>query len=195
LVSRIARENNPKLYTEIIPLVEYDFSPCTGCGSCYKTGQCVAKDDFNKVMAKVNKADGLIVVSAHYAPLPSKLVMLLEKAEQIAFLPRFHDGERRSPLYGKPAGIIGHGGGTEQNMKGYKTVVLSTIANALMYPIEMDIVRMGPDQVPGVIFPVAKVNLNHANIFPVQEYDWDDIHQRISPLVMEVVRRMNNDEE
>lgn len=188
LAGRLAGRLNPQIHTEIIALADYEFTPCIGCGSCYQSGQCCQKDDFNIVQAKLQKADGLIVVSAHYAPIPSKLAMLLEKSEQLAFLPRFRKDSCRSPLYGKPAGIIGHGGGTADIMEGYKNVVLRTIANALAYPIDMDIVRI--DQTPGVIFPVAKVSLDPDSPFPVQEYDWADIEQRIAPLVTEVASRM-----
>lgn len=188
LVRHMATEINPGITCEIIPLVNYDFSPCIGCGICYKAGQCYSNDDFNHVLDSVNRADGLVIVSPHYAPIPSKLAMFLEKAEQIAFLPRFHDDSRRSLLYGKPVGIIGHGGGTEEIMKGYETVVLRTIANALMYPIDMDIVRIG--SVPGVIFPVAEVQRKTDILFPLQEYDMEDIKKRITPLVKEVLNRM-----
>lgn len=140
----------------------------------------------------MNTADGLIVVSAHYAPIPSKLAILLEKAEQIAFLGRFHGDLCRSSLFGKPAAIIGHGGGTEEIMNGYKTVVLKAIANALMYPIDMDIIRIGDDRDPGVVFPVAKVSKDPDSPFPVQEYDWPDIQRRITPIVQALAGRMLN---
>lgn len=191
LAGAIAGEISPEIETAIIPLVEYEFTPCTGCGRCFHSGSCCQEDDFNHVMATINRADGLIVVSAHYAPIPSKLAMLLEKAEQIAFLPRFHDDSRRSPLYGRPAGIIGHGGGTTEIMEGYKNVVLRTIANALAYPIDMDIIRIGEDQVPGVIFPVKQVSKNPGYPFPHQEYDWTEIRLGIAPLVREVVTRIS----
>lgn len=82
----------------------------------------------------------LFIVSAHYAPISSKLSILLEKIEQLAFLKRFNDENYRSPLFGRPVGIIGHGGGTEEIIKYYKAPVLDSIRNALSYPVEMDIV-------------------------------------------------------
>lgn len=66
--------------------------------------------------------------------------MLLEKMEQLAFLKRFNDDGYRSPLYKRPVGIVGHGGGTEEVVQSYRRQVIDTIANAMSYPIEMDIV-------------------------------------------------------
>jgi hypothetical protein len=110
--------------------------------------------------------------------------MLLEKMEQIAFLPRFHNDNDRSPLYHKPVGIIGHGGGTEAIIKGYKNVVINTIANALMYPIEMDIVGINEEWPYGVVFPIKEVHKEEDSIFPIQIYDFLDIRKRIEPLVI-----------
>jgi len=98
---------------ETVRLVDYDLKPCVGCGKCFRVGRCAEDEAFNEVYSRLVGADGLFVVSAHYAPIPARLSMLLEKVEQLAFLPRFHDAERRSPLYRKPVGIVGHGGGIE----------------------------------------------------------------------------------
>lgn len=144
---------------------------------------CPYDEGFNSIYSKVAESDGLFVVSAHYAPIPSKLSMLLEKMEQLAFLPRFHNEEERSPLYQKPVGIVGHGGGTEEIIKGYRGVVLNTIANALSYPIEMDILGLNEEWPNGIVFPVEEVIRDENSLFPVQRYDWEDIRVRVEPLV------------
>jgi len=43
-----------------------DVKPCRGCGSCHKTGQCVIKDDFQKIEAAFMKADGIVLASPNY---------------------------------------------------------------------------------------------------------------------------------
>lgn len=133
----------------------------------------------------------MFIVTAHYAPIPAKLAMILEKVEQIAFLPRFHDDTHRSPLYKKPAGLIAHGGGTDDLIKHYKSVVLDTIKNALAYPVEMDVVGVNVEWPNGIAFPVKKVLKEKESLFPIQEYDWDDIKYRISPLVENLLKRLN----
>jgi hypothetical protein len=116
--------------------------------------------------------------------------MVLEKIEQLAFIKRFNDESYRSPLFKKPVGIIGHGGGTEEISKYYKGPILDTIWNALSYPIEMDIVGVDEEQHNGIIIPVKSVEKIEGSIFPIQEYDWNDIEERVSPLIKNVISKV-----
>lgn len=193
LIKEMIMENNKNRITiDIIKLVDYELKPCIGCGKCFKKNRCTNDEGFNDIYSKIVKSDGLFIVSAHYAPIPSKLSMLLEKMEQLAFLLRFHKEEDKSPLYKKPVGIIGHGGGTEEIIKSYKSVVLNTIANALSYPIEMDIVGVNEEYTKGIVVPVKEVIKDKDHIFPIQKYDWEDIKIRIEPLINNVVDKMIN---
>lgn len=188
LIKEMVIKKGKNLITvELIKLVDYELSPCIGCGKCFKQTKCVYDEGFNYIYSKLVKSDGLFIVSAHYAPIPSKLSMLLEKMEQLAFLPRFHKEEDKSPLYKKPVGIIGHGGGTEEIIKGYKEVVLSTIANALSYPIEMNILGINEEWPNGIVFPIKEVIRDEKSLFPIQKYDWEDIKVRIEPLVNNMI--------
>jgi multimeric flavodoxin WrbA len=173
--------------TEIIPLVDYELKPCIGCGACFNVDKCVHDNEFNSIYGILCKADALFVISAHYAPIPSKLAMLLEKVEQLAFLKRFNDESYRAPLFEKPVGIIGHGGGTEEIHKYYKEPVINSIWNALSYPIEMNIIGVDEEQPRGVTFPIKTVKKVDNSIFPEQEYDWNDIEMRLEPLVNKVI--------
>lgn len=40
---------------------------CVGCGSCYKTGVCIYKDDIEKLSFSIADADGIILGSPTYA--------------------------------------------------------------------------------------------------------------------------------
>lgn len=178
---------------EIISLVDYELKPCIGCGTCFKQESCIYDSAFNQIYDKLTKANALFIVSAHYAPIPSKLSMLLEKIEQLAFLKRFNDEDYRSPLFGKPVGIIGHGGGTEEIIKYYKGPVLDSIWNALSYPVEMNVIGLNNEDKNGVIIPVESVKKVENSIFPIQEYDWIDIEHRLTPLVNNVLEKISND--
>lgn len=178
---------------EIISLVDYELKPCIGCGTCFKQESCIYDSAFNQIYDKLTKANALFIVSAHYAPIPSKLSMLLEKIEQLAFLKRFNDEDYRSPLFGKPVGIIGHGGGTEEIIKYYKGPVLDSIWNALSYPVEMNVIGLNNEDKNGVIIPVKSVKKVENSIFPIQEYDWIDIEHRLTPLVNNVLEKISND--
>lgn len=186
----IQRKNNRNTIVEIVSLVENDLIPCIGCGKCFNEEKCVLDEGFNKIYEKLIKAEALFIVSAHYAPIPAKLTILLEKMEQLAFLKRFNDESYRSPLYGKPVGIVGHGGGTEEIIKYYKGPVIDSICNALSYPIEMNIARGNNEQIKGVLLPVKAVKKVENSIFPIQEYDWNDIEDRLNPLVENILKEI-----
>lgn len=190
IATELLGELDPQTTSDVIALSEHELRPCTGCGACYQTGRCALDPVFNALYERVIRADMLFIAAAHYAPIPAKLCMLLEKIEQLTFLPRFHDETRHSPLYHKPAGIIGHCGGTEELLKfGYKGQILDTITNALGWPVEMKVTGAGPEWPNGVLFPVARVTKDERSPFPVQEYDWEDVRRRIEPLVKNVYAR------
>lgn len=71
---------------EILDLREFDLSPCIGCGKCFESKRCYKDQDFNIIYNKLIKSDCISFVSPHYAPIPAKLSMLLEKMGEITFL-------------------------------------------------------------------------------------------------------------
>lgn len=46
--------------TEYLRLADFKIAPCIECNSCYKTGRCVVKDDYQIISAKILDADRLI---------------------------------------------------------------------------------------------------------------------------------------
>lgn len=60
----LEKENISVEFVEISSLnMEY----CSGCCSCYKTGQCYRNDDAEKLSNRIAQADGLIIGSPTYA--------------------------------------------------------------------------------------------------------------------------------
>ena len=57
--------------TEIIQVGSQLIRGCIGCGSCYKSGQCVFDDLVNAVAAKLDTADGIVVGSPVYYASPN----------------------------------------------------------------------------------------------------------------------------
>jgi multimeric flavodoxin WrbA len=51
---------------EIFVLNELKISPCSGCGTCKRTGQCVFKDDYPKIKDALLEADGVVLASPNY---------------------------------------------------------------------------------------------------------------------------------
>lgn len=64
---------------EIISLVDFELNPCIGCGGCFSQDECNNDNEFNSIYNVLCKADALFVISAHYAPIPSKLAILLKR--------------------------------------------------------------------------------------------------------------------
>ncbi len=51
---------------ELITLKDKDIKPCNACGGCYKSYQCVVKDDMQEIYEKISKADIIILGSPTY---------------------------------------------------------------------------------------------------------------------------------
>lgn len=51
---------------EKISLYDYNIKPCTGCGTCHKTGKCVINDDHHTILEKVDNADVIVFGSPAY---------------------------------------------------------------------------------------------------------------------------------
>lgn len=52
---------------QIIHVSDLSLQYCVGCGSCYKTGACIYKDDVEKLSISIADADGIILGSPTYA--------------------------------------------------------------------------------------------------------------------------------
>lgn len=51
---------------EIIDAIKTKASPCTGCLSCEKTGNCVINDDMQDIYKKVEECDIIVLASPVY---------------------------------------------------------------------------------------------------------------------------------
>ena len=163
----------------IIELKDKEIKPCIGCGKCINSHRCVNNDDFNVIYREIINADIIFIVSPHYAPIPAKLSALLEKMEQITFLHWGKNNSYKSEVFGKPTGVISHGGGEAWALKSYKSMVNDTIANALE-TIQLKLIPYNEEWNTGISLPVKKTILQNESIFPNQEYDWDSIAIEIS---------------
>ncbi|MCM1135522.1 MAG: NAD(P)H-dependent oxidoreductase [Clostridium sp.] len=169
----------------ILDLRKAELTPCTGCGRCYAEKRCCRDKIFNRIYEEMAAADYHFFVAPHYAPIPAKLCMLLEKMEQITFLHWWKDNSYQSELCGRLAGIISHGGGDERAVESYKAMVNDTIANALD-TVQVKVVPFNSKWNTGVALPVKEV-LRKESIFPVQEYDWKMVEETVRAYVEVVV--------
>jgi multimeric flavodoxin WrbA len=99
MLTRIALEEISKqgLETELISLAGKRVAPCDACGTCYKTGKCHIKDDFDSIFLKMKKAEGVILASPVYFSAATPQIA--------SFISRFY-GTRRKPFKNKVGGPI-----------------------------------------------------------------------------------------
>lgn len=173
----------------IIELKGKTINPCIGCGKCFQTNRCIISDDFNEIYEKVIDSDVVIFVSPHYAPIPAKLAALLERMEQITFLKWGRNNSYQSEVFGKIAGIISHGGGEAWALKSYKKMVNDTIANALE-TIQLKTIPLNEEWNTGISLPIKRALFDDENIFPIQEYDWSFITDKISEYIEQIIKAL-----
>ena len=52
---------------QTIHVADLNLRFCVGCGGCYKTGECIYRDDMEKLSLQIANADGVILGSPTYA--------------------------------------------------------------------------------------------------------------------------------
>jgi multimeric flavodoxin WrbA len=164
----------------LVDLRDYKLTPCGMCESCAETQRCVEDEDFNRLYDTIKKADELIFICPHYAPIPSKLVILFEKLEEMSYL-GFCSGKKDfHPTNGKKAGIIAHGGMTEGYEQLYKDDILTPLTN-VMECIGMKVInKMGNKPICFGVQDFEKVdNKRTYDII----YDMDGLQQAVDSFV------------
>jgi hypothetical protein len=192
MISDLALAANTAAQTEIVPLIDYEMKPCRMCGQCFETERCARDTAFNRVFESMIRADAIFFVVPHYAPLPSKLMILTEKMQEIAFLHWCANSNYHFPLANKPIGIIGHGGQptTPETTAYYEKMLVEPVAAALG-STSMQVIRPPEGSSNGVAFGIRSINRRPDSIFVDIQHDWEDIQQRISPLVQSVLAAVN----
>lgn len=171
----------------ILPLLDVEMTPCRMCGGCVGASRCARDPEFNRVLAAFNAADAVFMVCPHYAPLPSKVMMLLEKMEEIVFLNGSQDENYRFPPAGKPVGIIAHGGQTSpEAIPYYRTALLNPLANAFR-STGMRVIAAADNAPDGIVFGIRSITLPKGDVFVQIEHDWLLIRTLLTPLVHQVL--------
>ncbi len=196
IVRDLLEEAGVEADVEIVRLVDRDLRPCTMCGGCLEAGNCVHDDDFSAIYAGLRASDALFVVVPHYAPIPSKMMIVLEKLEEMAFLNWTANPEGTFTLHGKPAGVIAHGGmpDEEKVTEYYKKALVEPISNALA-SVQMKVVGAGEAWPRGVSFGIVEIKPRPGSIFVDIEHDWDLIRERVAPLVRNVTAELQGEKE
>ncbi len=185
----ILQNEYPGAQVDIVRLLDYEFTPCRMCGSCFVGGECTRDPEFNEVYQRLQQSDAVFIVCPHYATIPAKLTMLLEKLEEISYLNGCANPEYRSPLYCKPVGLIAHGGQTEEALPYYRRALLEPLAN-MFGSVGMRVIPLDEDNPLGAVFGIQSINMQTDSIFVNIEHDWDAIRARIAPLVHNMIAQL-----
>lgn len=185
LINDIIKEKSKdEIKVNIIPLADYEFKPCIMCGECSDTGKCISDESFNEIYSRILESDGIFLVVPHYATIPSKLTMILEKIQEFCFIHYCKHNKSHFALYKKPVGIIAHGGQeiSDEVLKYYKKALLDVVANSLT-GVGMQIIGTNDDYPNGVIFGIKDMKEVEGKLLPNMVHDMNEIKERITPLI------------
>lgn len=191
----IQRDYSLEISINILPLVNFDMKPCILCGNCHRDNQCKFDEAFNKLLNQLLESDAIFLVVPHYSPIPSKLIILFEKLNEIIYSSWLNDPEYVFPLSGKPVGIIGHGGMAESDevLKYYHDNLISPVANTLK-SLSLKIVGHSEQFSKGAPFGLKDENClkkTEKILFPEIVQDWTLIESRIKPLVDNLLKELS----
>jgi multimeric flavodoxin WrbA len=187
----IRKDYKEGIEVNTVSLVNYNFKSCILCGSCAKTNTCVYDEDFNEIYSKMGKSDGVFFVVPHYSPIPSKLIMIFEKINEIMYAGWINDQNFTSPITQKAVGVIGHGGCPENDeiLKYYHDNLIAPVARTLK-SLSFNVIGVDEEFKYGAAFGLRDKNCYEKvenSVFPGIIQDWDHIEKRIRPLVKNVI--------
>jgi multimeric flavodoxin WrbA len=119
--------------SKIIQLADREIKFCTICEKCVN-GDCVLRDDLNEILAKMQKADGIVFVLPKYLFSSSKFLAFLERLDSIVHMRRHmgYCGPPKNPDYAlfskKPFGILALSGRGE-----FPKATLRTVKDYIEY--------------------------------------------------------------
>lgn len=175
---------------ETLRLIGSDLKPCAMCGGCFKTFHCKRDPDFNRVLDQLCSSDGFLLVVPHYSLIPSKVVILFEKFEEMVFLNYSHEPASRFGLNGKPVGLIVHGGQTSEALPYFQEALLRPLAS-LAAASTLRVISVEPDM-PGAVFGIQSIQYPPGEVFCRIQHDWQDVRERITPLVRSFQAALQN---
>ena len=66
IVRLVSQYLGSRYETKAVCIDDYHFAFCRGCRSCHKTAECVQKDDADRLMEEIARADVIVSVSPSY---------------------------------------------------------------------------------------------------------------------------------
>jgi multimeric flavodoxin WrbA len=107
-VFKSAKKENPNLKSKILQLRNLEIGPClSNYEQCSKKPYvCTVKDDLDKVLQEMKKADAIVLGSPLYFNIPARLTALIERMVCLSYFYRMRNFKEPHPLADKPIGLI-----------------------------------------------------------------------------------------
>ncbi|MBN1592092.1 MAG: flavodoxin family protein [Candidatus Coatesbacteria bacterium] len=102
-----AKQVDGSVETETLQLSELKIGPCRACYDVCANEPylCVHKDDLQVALEKMKEADAIVLGSALYFNVPSRLLALIERLSCVAHLGQYK-GHNEHPLADKPCCLV-----------------------------------------------------------------------------------------
>jgi NAD(P)H-dependent FMN reductase len=108
VLSNFLSREDSAIAVETILLAEARIAPCQACRECASGKPCkIRNDDFKKILGRLAGADGCVLITPRYSPVPSKVSALLERLTSLSYWPAEVNPSYVRPLRGKPWGLLG----------------------------------------------------------------------------------------
>lgn len=196
LIQKIIIENYGGDFTfETAVFSNLDMKPCVMCGKCQENYSCSFDKDFNWLFSRILESDAVFLVCPHYAPIPSKVMIMLEKLQEFAYISYCAGRDKDFPINGKHISIIAHGGQRRDYEDCYKKAILQPL-NGAFAAAGFDVVGAAQEggvgledgNPRGAVFGISDMKKVDNSLLPEMVHDWKDIEKRISPLVYSMIK-------
>jgi len=166
-----AAKHMPDMQGEIIELQKHSLNPCVACSKCKSSKRCAIDDNFNHIYEIIITCDALFIVCPHYAPIPAKLCMLMEKMGQIVSMHSSKDKSYKGETYGLVTAIITHGATAvnEAAQKRKKRILNDPIAVGL-HDTQLKIIPFDDEWDTGICVQPIEVNTDGETVSKINEY-------------------------
>ncbi len=156
------------------------------CAGCLQTCSCKRDNAFNEVFQQICSADAIFFVCLHYAPFPSKVMILLEKIQEMVFLNSCQDKNFSFSHTGIPVGLVVHGGQMESALDYYQKYFLQPLALSFS-SCGFKVIGADEEWKNGIAFGIKNISMPEGEIFCKIDHDWSVIKPRLYPLVKNVL--------
>jgi multimeric flavodoxin WrbA len=135
--------NNSGGLAEKLVVVDYGVSPCRGCNSCSRTGQCIVKDRMYEIYPLIDSADAIVISSpVYFATVPAVLKAMYDRCQP--YWARVHVlGHPRARK--RPGGMLVVGGGGDPYGNACAITTTKSVLAVLGVQYKVELKVEGPD--------------------------------------------------